>query len=130
MRAKLSLILTLTAWLLATGSHWDFVQTFAWGSMIAGYSEKMPFADAVKKTFSPETMCEICHVVADAKKFPTNEPAAFDPKPFSKIVLACAPASEPFLSPVPRSLGLLSALSVPLSTDRDAPPSPPPRALA
>jgi hypothetical protein len=129
MRAKLSLILTLTAWLLATGSHWDFVQTFAWGSMIAGYAQKMPFADAVKKTFSPETMCGLCHVVADAKESTANEPAALDTRAFGKIVLACAPASQAFLSPVPRALGVLSALPMPLSTDRDAPPSPPPRAL-
>lgn len=130
MRAKLSLILTLIAWLFATGSHWDFVQTFAWGNMIAGYAQQMPFADAVKKTFSPETMCELCHAVADAKKSSASQPATLDTKALGKIILACAPTSQPFLSPVPRTLGLLSALSMPVSTDRAAPPSPPPRALA
>jgi hypothetical protein len=49
MRRKFSLILTLAAWLLATGSHWDLVQTFGWGRMIATYSQSMSFAQAVKK---------------------------------------------------------------------------------
>ena len=38
MRRKLSLVLTLTAWLLATGSHWDLVQTFAYARMFADKS--------------------------------------------------------------------------------------------
>jgi len=49
MRRQLSLILTLTAWLLATGSHWDLVQTFALGRMFASYAQSMSFTQAAQK---------------------------------------------------------------------------------
>ena len=47
MRRKFSLVLTLAAWLLATGSQWDLAQTFAWGRMIVTYSQTMSVAQAV-----------------------------------------------------------------------------------
>src|ERR1700712_3398132 len=68
MPPHFSLLLTLTAWLLATGSHWDLLQTFAWGRMLATYSQSMPLLEAAQKTFSPDGMCGICHAVADAKQ--------------------------------------------------------------
>ena len=37
IRRQLSLILTLIAWLFATGSHWDLVQAFGWGRMVTIY---------------------------------------------------------------------------------------------
>ena len=68
MRSKVSLLLSLAAWLLATGSHWDLVQTFAWGRMIALYSQSMPLQEAIRLTFTPENMCGVCEVVADAQQ--------------------------------------------------------------
>ncbi len=132
MRRQLSLILTLTAWLLATGSHWDLVQTFAWGRMIANYSETMTFSEAVAKTFTPDGMCAICHAVADAKQ---KESAADSTTPGSpgkslgKILLVFAPADAPLI--VASAIFRWSP-SDPLipTADRAAPPLPPPRALA
>ena len=130
MRQKISLILTLSAWLFATGSQWDLVQTFAWGRMIAGYSQEMSLPAAVKKTFSPETMCDLCHAVADAKQSSESDAGVPGAKNPGKILLVCSPDRSAFLTPSPTRLGVLPAFSRPASADRAAPPSPPPRQLA
>jgi hypothetical protein len=132
VRQKLSLVLTLVAWLLATGSHWDLVQTFAWGRMIATYSQSMSFTKAVKKTFSVEGMCGVCVAVQDAKKqdaAANNTPGA-PGKSLGKILLVFAPAPmAPLLLSSTASPWSLSDLLTPTS-DPAAPPVPPPRALA
>ena len=94
MRHKLSLVLTLCAWLLATGSHWDVVQTFAWGRMIATYSQTMSLTQAVEKTFSAGATCGVCAVVATAKSQDSANPAAptAPGKTLEKIHLVFAPA--------------------------------------
>jgi hypothetical protein len=130
MRRRLSLSLTLAAWLLATGSHWDLVQTFAWGKMIASYSQEMTLGQAVKKTFSPETMCQLCHAVANAKQSSASGGSALPaPKSPGKILLVCAPLAPIYASPSPQCVGLPASLPAPLSAGRAAPPSPPPRPL-
>ena len=130
MRQRISLILTLTAWLLATGSHWDLVQTYAWGRMIADYSGQMTLADAVTKTFSPKTMCRLCRAVADAKQRSANNPAIPGGKSPGKILLVCAPRALVFANPAPICAVAVAAFPAPASEERPAPPSPPPRALA
>ena len=130
MRQKLSLLLTLAAWLLATGSHWDAVQTFAWGRMIADYSRDMTLVQAVTKTFSPQTMCPLCRAVADAKQQESNNAAVPGAKTPGKILLVCAPRALVFSSPAPSCLGRIAPESAPTSADRSPPPRPPPRALA
>lgn len=126
---RLSVVLTLAAWLLATGCHWDLLQTFAWGRMIAGYAQTMPLARAIEKTFSPETMCSICHVVADAKRDTAGNPAVPSDKSPGKILLVCAPAAFLVCGSSFTPAGLVPALRAPLSAERPAPPTPPPRAL-
>lgn len=130
MRQRISLILTLAAWLLATGSHWDLVQTYAWGRMVAEYARAMPFADAVAKTFSPQTMCPICHAVAEARQQESKDPGVPGTKTPEKILLVRAPASPGCVARIPTFVCRLQAPSSPLSADRAAPPVPPPRAFA
>lgn len=131
MRRKFSLILTLAAWLLATGSHWDLVQTFGWGRMIATYSQTMSFAQAVEKTFSAGATCGVCDAVATAKQQDAADSSAptAPGKSFGKIPLVFAPEtfSPLFILPVvvPWSPSDQSAPSL----CRAAPPLPPPRAL-
>ena len=67
MHRKLSLIVTLFAWLFATGSHWDLVQTFAWGKMFSQYAQTMSWTDAVRMTFTAENFCGVCEIVDDAR---------------------------------------------------------------
>jgi hypothetical protein len=130
MRTKLSLILTLAAWLLATGTHWDLVQTYAWGRMIVTYSQTMSLSEAVTKTFTPETMCGICQSVATAKQSSAGKDAVPGASAPCKIFLACAPISERFISPAAQPQGLFFQAFIAVSTGRATPPSPPPRGLA
>ena len=131
MRRQFSLVLTLAAWLLATGSHWDLVQTFAWGRMIATYSQSMPFAAAVKKTFSAGATCGVCEAVGQAKQ----QESAADTVPgapgksFGKIHLVFSPVPTPLLV-APLSFSWSPSDQTVPTALRAAPPVPPPRALA
>jgi hypothetical protein len=133
MRRKLSLVVTLFAWLVATGGHWDLTQAFAWGKMFATYSKSMSFSTALKKTFSTEGMCDICRLVDDAKKQESESAPGTAPdasgKSFAKLFHVFAPADLK-----PAALPVLLPLSpndhVAPSADRAAPPLPPPRSLA
>lgn len=127
MRRKLSLITMLVAWLLATGSHWDLVQTFAWGRMLANYSQTMPLAQAVKLTFTPDNLCGLCESVSEAKQ---QQDAALpsDGTGFGKIPLVC--------QPVPSLIGVSSSGETwalcdlaPTGRERHPPPVPPPQTL-
>jgi hypothetical protein len=127
MRSKFPLLMTLFAWLLATGSHWDLVQTYAWGSMIADYSRQMSVTAAVKKTFSAEMMCTLCHAVADAKQSSADTTAA-GTRGATKVILFGPPARAAVYAYVPSFFGGVAPVLAPLSVARSAPPTPPPRA--
>ncbi len=125
MRRRISLILTLAAWLLATGSHWDLVQTFAWGRMIANYSQTVPLAEAIRLTFTPENMCGVCSVVATAKQ--DSDPAAPSAgKLDGKVLLVFSPIPAPVVAAPSFVSRIFDPSSVPIS-ERAAPPVPPPR---
>ncbi|MCX6956026.1 MAG: hypothetical protein NTV51_28145 [Verrucomicrobia bacterium] len=136
MRRRLSLLVTLTAWLLATGSQWDVVQTFAWARMFAENCRTLPLHVALKRTFSPEGRCELCGLVSTAKQerqnsadAPTDAPGSAPAGKFSgKVLLAFEPAHAPLL--VRLSLPARWSPSDPTfaSTERAEPPLPPPRA--
>jgi len=129
MRRKLSLVLTLAAWLLATGSQWDLAQSFAWSRMIVTYSHSMSLTQAVQKTFDGE-MCAICAAVQDARQQESAATPAPGSRLTAKIILVCVPRPARLFHPVTFCAGLAPAVSAPLSTERSAPPSPPPRVLA
>jgi hypothetical protein len=131
MRRQLSLILTLSAWLLATGSHWDLVQTFGWGRMIATYSQSMSFTQAVKKTFSAGTTCGVCDAVTTAKQHDADASVPTAPgKSFGKIHLVFAPDSTPALLILPVVFPWSHSDQTIPTVTRAAPPLPPPRVLA
>jgi hypothetical protein len=131
MRRQLSLILTLTAWLFATGSHWDVVQAYGWGRMIVTYSQSMPLLRAVEKTFSGDKLCGVCEVVQGGKQQQdaagTKAPGTKAPE---KIVFVGTSNVLVYASPAPLCVGRVTAVSALLSADRTAPPLPPPRSLA
>lgn len=127
MRHKLSLILTLSAWFFATGSHWDIVQAFAWGKMFTTYSQSMSYADAAQLTFATNNLCDVCELVAGAEQSGRESENAPGKSGVSKIqlgfdavpqIVVVAPDSSPW-SP--------SELRMPPPSGA-APPSPPPRA--
>jgi hypothetical protein len=129
---RLSALFVLCAWLLASGAHWDFVQGFAWGRMIATYSKTMPLAEAVRLTFTADNLCGVCTFVADNRTRPdasgtdASQPAA---DPVSK--------AKPPLATPPEHLFVFCSVTVPVwptehfrpdAVARPAPPVEPPRA--
>lgn len=126
MRAKIPLIIVLASWLFASGAHWDFVQVFAWGRMLATYRETMSFSKALEATFDADKPCSICQLVGKAKQkeqsSSTGAPRAPEEmiyffQPQTLFVMSVQP--EVFGTPSDQSRG---------SAEQEAPPNPPPRA--
>lgn len=131
MRRSFALVLTLTAWLLATGSQWDVVQTFAWARMFAENVRTLPLRVALDRTFSPEGRCGVCVVVTRAKQAQSDSPDTPGDTPsgkFSgKLLLAHEPESASLVALVPSPARWSRRDPIPASADRAAPPLPPPR---
>jgi hypothetical protein len=126
VRQRLSLIFTLAAWLFATGSQWDLVQTFAWGRMFVINAQTMPLLRAAKLTFSPEGRCELCSAVSDAKQQQENSATVPGGKLDAKILLAFEPAPAPVVA-APEFAAWSLGDPLVASLARSAPPVPPPR---
>lgn len=131
MRQKLSLILTLVAWLLATGSQLDAVQAFAWVRMFAANAHELPLGAALERTFSPEGRCHLCVAVSEAKQKQQDSPAsAPENGQFgAKILLAFQPIPDVSLV-APEAGAWPVGIEMVGSVGRAAPPLPPPRVLA
>lgn len=128
MHRKVPLVLTLVAWLLATGAQWDLLQTFAWARMFSENARVLPLGAALARTFSPEGRCELCGVVSTAKQQQHDaEGSVPGGKVEGKVLLVFQPAP---LVREPASQVTPWTLSEPLfaSAGRAAPPLPPPRA--
>ena len=125
MRRRLSLLTLLTAWLLATGSQWDMVQTLGWGRMIVRYSQTMTLAQAVRLTFTPDNLCGICESVSQAKQQQAALPLAPDSQ--GKLMVVFQPATSVY-APLPLTGQLAPGEPSPLGQGRAQPPVPPPRA--
>lgn len=131
MPRKLALIFTLTAWLLATGTQWDAIQTIAWARMFIENVQSMPVDEALTRTFSPEGRCFLCNAVSAAKNEPDEHGSPipeFPTKPAAKVLLA--------FEAIPQWVDSLRIDSRPAWMSRDhllvsiaraAPPLPPPR---
>lgn len=125
MRHKASIILTLTAWFFATGSHWDLVQTFAWGKMFATYAQSMSYTDAARLTFTADNFCGICEIVQEAE---SSDESHAPVKAGSREIQLALAADTPFvLTPADIHLWSLSDPVLPAKSGR-SPPTPPPRA--
>ena len=131
---RFSAIFVLFAWLLASGAQWDLLQSFAWGRMIANYSRTMPLQEAMRLTFTPDNLCDVCAFIAENKTREATDRNAADHAPADSGTKAKAP-----IAPPPRHLFVLQVLD---ETDaawpreifaangraRPAPPAEPPRA--
>lgn len=128
MCRRSSLVLTLVAWLFATGTQWDAVQTFAWARMLATNLQTLPFSAALDRTFSPEGRCELCNAVSTAKQQREDStPTTPGGKADGKVLMIFQPGSAvvltaPDFAPWSRSETAFA------SAPRAAPPLPPPRA--
>lgn len=127
MHRKIPLVLTLVAWLFATGCHWDFVQVFVWAKMFSENARVLPLEAALERTFSPEGRCELCGAVSTAKQQDAGaEGATPGVKVDRKVLLVFQPVTAVIVEApdfAPWASGDLAGLSA----GRAAPPLPPPR---
>lgn len=119
-------VLTLVAWLLATGTQWDVVQAVAWVRMFAENSRTMPFLSALDRTFSPEGRCEFCQAVGAAKEQQQKD-AAPKGKSEGKPAIVFQPAPVVILDAPEPAAWLRGSVRF-VSAPRVAPPLPHPRA--
>lgn len=126
MRGKLSLLFTLTAWLIATGSHWDLVQLGAWGRMFAQNVQVLPLSAALKLTFSEEGRCNVCTAVSSAKDQGSETEASAAGKLSSKMLVFFTQPALFWEAPAKSGFQVLAYNFE--SRERSSPPVPPPRA--
>ena len=125
VRRKFPVVLTLVAWLLATGSHWDVIQTMAWTRMLVHNTRTLPLLKAVQRTFRPEGRCSVCKAVAAAKQQEQSNGVP-ERKFDGKILLAFEPTPTVVIEE-PRFVPFVSRAECAFSADRAAPPRRPPR---
>jgi len=128
MRQKLAILSLLTAWFFATGSQWDFIQSFAWARMMVGYAKVMPLREAVAQTFDPAKPCPLCRAVSKAKQ---QQDRSLPPEVNlrAKLVMIFQPAAK-FVATVHQEVSWLRSDWAPPKTERPSPPVPPPRGQA
>lgn len=120
-------MLILSAWLFATGSQWDLVQTFAWARMFSSNVRELPVDAALARTFSPEGRCDMCNAVTTAKQQQESGEQAPGGKVPGKMLLVYLAAPAVVIT-VP-AMESLAGTDVPMpGLGRTAPPVPPPRA--
>jgi len=67
VRRYLSINCLLFAWLCAHGALWNVVQVVAWAKMFHDYSESMPAAEALQRTFDGSKPCKLCCIAKTAE---------------------------------------------------------------
>lgn len=118
-------ILLLCGWFIATGAHWDLVQVAAWGKMWIENARTQSSTAALARTFSPEGMCEMCHVV-QAVKHAERENPAVPPTLTEKAPLLPLDAAAVVIT-APGVLSWLETAPALSELRRMRPPVPPPR---
>lgn len=126
MRRRLAIFSLLTAWLLATGSQWDFVQVFAWGRMFVGYSQTMSVGEALAETFDADKPCSLCCAVREAKQ-QENKQVPPEHRLREKLVLVFQPTPQ-FVAEVGDAIRWPVEKSSLSGRGRAEPAVPPPRA--
>ena len=123
---KLAIVSLAFAWLCANGVLWDAMQIFAWGKMLAGYTETMSLGAALRETFDPAKPCEMCVGIAKAKDATHKQAPAPESSAAAKFHLAMHPVEAPVFA-TPRTAWPVSRTMI-LLERTDPVPLPPPRA--
>jgi len=106
------------------GGHWAVLQSVAWMTMVASYSQTAPLKEALVKTFDGKHPCPICTFVAKGKK---SEQKQETQKLLTKLDFFLASVPTGLFPPVPDAHYFTTS---PSSAARGyAPPTPPPRTL-
>ena len=114
-------VLTLT---FVLGGHWAILQSVAWMTMVAGYSQTDPLKNALVKTFDGKHPCPICKFVAKGKK---SEQKHETQKLLTKLDFILAPTRVTIYPPLPARRQFSPALFA--ESRNETPPTPPPRHL-
>ena len=122
MFKRLSKWLVVVPLVLVTGGHWALLQSVAWVSMAARYSQDSRLKEALVKTFDGHHPCGICKLVQEGKLAEKKQaPLKFEVKLdffLARIV--------PLLYPPP-AFTFPTSEPDPPPTRTESPPSPPPR---
>ncbi len=129
IRVFWGVLLSFLVWLMVTGAHLDLFQLIAWGRMFASNASTMPIAEAVAETFEAESMCQLCHAVADAKQENSQKSLPAEQKG-SKAYLILLTAGDQVLIPRAGSFRILPDVRSGYLIWNPEPPNPPPRAGA
>jgi hypothetical protein len=124
VRSRPQLILLLSAWLLATGVHWDAIQVVAWSRMFADNARTLPVLAAMRQTFDPQKMCGMCCAVQQAKR--EQRAAAAVGQEMGKAPLVIQPVARVAVAMPAGQPRMITESEIP-AMERDAPPVPPPR---
>jgi len=85
---RLGFVLVMLAVFSLVGGHWGILQTVAWAGMIIDYSKNAPFTVAIKRTFSGEAPCRMCHAIKEGRKNEQRLPATLKVEKKSDSFLA------------------------------------------
>lgn len=124
MSSRLIQWLAVLALTFALGGHWAVLQSVAWMTMVAGYSQTAPLKEALARTFDGKHPCPICKFVDKAKK---SEQKHETQKLLTKLDFFLASSPAGLFPPVPDGLHFKPPPSG--GARNDAPPTPPPRTL-
>ena len=108
--------------IFALGGHWTILQSVAWVTMVASYSQTAPLKAALVKTFDGEHPCSICKFVATGKK---SEQKQETQKLLRKLDFFLAATPACLFPPVPEALHFKPPPSA--GARNETPPTPPPR---
>jgi len=112
-------VITLT---FALGGHWAILQSVAWVTMVASYSQTAPLKAALVKTFDGQHPCSICKFVANGKK---SEQKQETRKLSLKLDFFLTPTRVAIYPPSPAPLQFSPTRSA--GSRNETPPTPPPR---
>lgn len=127
MWRRFQIFSVVLAWFLATGSHWEVMQTIAWTKMIVEDARTMTLGAAVAETFSGENPCSMCKIVEGAKQQEKNAGAALpDEGAKAKIFLFCYDKPTKVVS-INEASEWVAFSATALDAPLVAPPTPPPR---
>jgi hypothetical protein len=122
MFARTGQFVVAVALCLSIGGHWIGLQSIAWASMVANYSQQCSIAEALQRTFDGKHPCDLCKSITkskEAEKKQDNERGVAKPDLICvKRQFAVLPPSAPYEYP---------ALVRSSLRGFQQPPSPPPR---
>ncbi len=123
MRRRITQWLVVLLLIVSVGGHWAVLQSVAWVSMVAQFSQTMPLSQAVVNAFDGQHPCPLCKAVKEGQQAERKESQLKPPEKMTfgltpePPVLPAAPAAEHAFAPSAHPASFLAE-----------PPHPPPRA--